>query len=154
MQVVLTITSRPKRFLSRFLKKSILRERSWLVWVALHKMCLYLKLFWSIFSCIWAKFGEILGISSYSVQIRENTDQKNSKYGHALRSGGPYLRREQFTQIITHVIINWKVVIKDSVTQELKQNNTNKYKQYKQNYACFCRYLSTKVFWTQLRCKL
>ena len=29
---------------------------------------------------------EIRSIASYSVQIRENTDQKNSEYGHFLRS--------------------------------------------------------------------
>ena len=30
--------------------------------------------------------GVILSISPYSVQMRENTDQNNSEYGHFLRS--------------------------------------------------------------------
>ena len=45
----------------------------------------YSEFFWSVFSRILTEFGEILHISSYSVQIQENTDQKNSKYGHFLR---------------------------------------------------------------------
>ena len=32
------------------------------------------------------KYGEIRFISPYSVQMRENTDQNNSKYGHVSRS--------------------------------------------------------------------
>ena len=42
--------------------------------------------FWSVFSRIRTEYGEILHISLYSVQMRENTDQNNSKYGHFLRS--------------------------------------------------------------------
>ena len=42
----------------------------------LHKKCLYSELFWSTFS----------RISPYSVQMRENTDQNNSEYGHFSRS--------------------------------------------------------------------
>ena len=32
--------------------------------------------FWSIPSRIWTEYGKILRISPYSVQMRENTDQK------------------------------------------------------------------------------
>ena len=42
------------------------------------KKCPYLEFFWSAFSRIWAKYGEIL---PYSVRMRENKDQKNSEYG-------------------------------------------------------------------------
>ena len=42
-----------------------------------HKKCK--KFFWSVFSQIRTEYGEIL---RYSVRMRENTDQKNSKYGH------------------------------------------------------------------------
>ena len=38
--------------------------------------------FWSVFLFIRTEYGEILCISSYSVRMRENTDQKNSEYGH------------------------------------------------------------------------
>ena len=46
----------------------------------------YLELFWSAFSCIRIEHGEILRISPYSVQMRENADQNNWEYGHFLRS--------------------------------------------------------------------
>ena len=46
----------------------------------------YLEFFWSAFSCISTEYGEIRNISPYSVRMRENTDQKNSKPGHFSRS--------------------------------------------------------------------
>ena len=44
----------------------------------------YSELFWSAVSCIWTVYGEILHISSYSMQMGENADQKNFKYGQRL----------------------------------------------------------------------
>ena len=41
--------------------------------------CPYSEFFWFVFSRIWT---EILRFSPYSVRMRENTDQKNSEYGH------------------------------------------------------------------------
>ena len=38
--------------------------------------------FWSILSRIRTEYGEMLRISSYSIRIREKTDQKNSVSGH------------------------------------------------------------------------
>ena len=55
-------------------------------WYRLRKKYPYLELFWSLFSRIWTEYGEIQSISVYSVQMRENTDQNNSEYGHFLRS--------------------------------------------------------------------
>ena len=52
----------------------------------MHEKCPYSKYFWSTFSRIWTDYEEILRISSYSVRMRENTDQKNSKYGYFSRS--------------------------------------------------------------------
>ena len=43
------------------------------------------EFFWSVFSSILTEYGEVRSISPYSVQMRENTDQKNSKYGLPLR---------------------------------------------------------------------
>ena len=54
--------------------------------VTLRKKCPYSESFWSIFSRIRTKYGEILCIYRYSVQMRENTDQNNSEYGHFLCS--------------------------------------------------------------------
>ena len=47
---------------------------------------LVLGVFLSIFSRIRTKYGEILRISPYSVQMRENMDKKNSENGHFLSS--------------------------------------------------------------------
>ena len=44
----------------------------------------YSELFWSAFSRIQTEYGEIFRISPYSVRMRENADQNNSKYGHFL----------------------------------------------------------------------
>ena len=36
----------------------------------------YSEFFWSVFSCIWTEYGEILRISQNSVRMRKNADQK------------------------------------------------------------------------------
>ena len=43
-------------------------------------------LFWPAFLRIRTEFGEIFRISSYSDEMRENTDQNNSEYGQFLHS--------------------------------------------------------------------
>ena len=48
--------------------------------------CPYSEDFWSIFSRIQTEYGDLLRKCPYAVQMRENTDQKNSEYGHYLRS--------------------------------------------------------------------
>ena len=48
--------------------------------------CTYSEFSWSIFLCIRTEYGGIPGICPYLVQMREKTDQKNSKYGLFLRS--------------------------------------------------------------------
>ena len=45
-----------------------------------------LEFFWSVFSRIRTENKDLLCKSPYSVQIRENMDQKNSKHGHFLHS--------------------------------------------------------------------
>ena len=53
---------------------------------ALHEKCSYSELFWSALSRIRTEYREILRISPYSVQMRENADHNNSDYGHYLGS--------------------------------------------------------------------
>ena len=53
---------------------------------ALRGKCPCSEFFWSVFSRIRTECREIRSISPYSVQIRENTDQKNLEHGHFLRS--------------------------------------------------------------------
>ena len=36
------------------------------LYLRLHKRCPYSELFWSVFSCIWTEFGEILRNSTFS----------------------------------------------------------------------------------------
>ena len=49
--------------------------------IALRKKCPYSGLFWSVFSHIQTKYGEVRNIPLYSVRMRENTNQNNSEYG-------------------------------------------------------------------------
>ena len=43
---------------------------------ALREKCPNAGFFWSVFSRIWIEYGYLRSRSSYSVQMRENTDQK------------------------------------------------------------------------------
>ena len=52
----------------------------------LQEKCPYSVFFWTVFSAIRAEYREIRSISPYSIEMRENTDQKNSKYGYFSRS--------------------------------------------------------------------
>ena len=53
----------------------------------MRKKCPYSEFFWSVFSRIRTEGRGILGISLYLVQMRENTDHKNFKYGQFSGSG-------------------------------------------------------------------
>ena len=57
-------------------------QRASLSLLSLRKKCPYSGFFWSVFSRIWTEYEEIIRISPHLVQMRENTDQKNSEYGH------------------------------------------------------------------------
>ena len=48
------------------------------------KRCPYSELFCYVFSRIWTEYGEILGMSPYSVRMPENADQSNSECRHFL----------------------------------------------------------------------
>ena len=50
------------------------------------RRCPYSELLFSVLSRIRTEYGEIRSISLYLVQMRENTDQNNSEYGHFSRS--------------------------------------------------------------------
>ena len=56
---------------------------------SLCEKCLHLEFFRSVFSRIRTECGEMRSISPYSVRMRENTDQKNSEYGHFSCSDRP-----------------------------------------------------------------
>ena len=52
----------------------------------LREKCPDLHFLWSVFSHIQTEYGEIQSISPYSVQMREDTDKKSSKYSPFSRS--------------------------------------------------------------------
>ena len=52
------------------------------------KNCPYLEFFQSVFSRIRSEYGDVYSKFLCSFQMRENTDQKNSEYGHFSRSAG------------------------------------------------------------------
>ena len=52
----------------------------------LREKCPYSGIFWSVFFRIWTEYGEMLRISPYSAQMRENMDQNYSEYKQFLRS--------------------------------------------------------------------
>ena len=54
---------------------------------SVRKKCPYSEFFWSVFSSILTEYGDLRSKSSYSVQMRKNTDQKDSEYGRFSRSG-------------------------------------------------------------------
>ena len=57
--------------------------------ITLRKKCPYSEFLWFVFSCIRTEYGKIRSISPYSVRMRENADQNNSKYGHFSRRVNP-----------------------------------------------------------------
>ena len=73
----------------------------------LRKKCPYSELFWPVFSGIRTEYGEILGISPYLVQMRENTDQNNSEYWHFLRifSRDIYFRFKTILELILYCFL-------------------------------------------------
>ena len=68
---------------------------------ALHEKCPYSEFFWSVFSRIRPEYEDL---RSKSVLIRENTDQKNSEYGHFLRTGG--LNETSICKLILLIYLN------------------------------------------------
>ena len=48
------------------------------------KKCPYSEFLWSVYSHIQTEYRDLSSKSSYSSQVKENTAQKNSEYGHFL----------------------------------------------------------------------
>ena len=71
----------------------------------LREKCWYSEFPWSVFSRIRTEYVEIFFISLYSVRMRENAVQKNSEYGHFLRSKRILLENgAQFFQVVEKVV--------------------------------------------------
>ena len=61
------------------------------------------ELFWFLFSRIRTEYGEIRSISPYSIRMRENTDQNDSKYRHFLCSGNMIFIRPFQPSVTFHI---------------------------------------------------
>ena len=80
---------------------------------------------YSAFSRISTKYGEILLISPYSIRMRENADQNNSKYGHFLRSNT--LQNSFFEEHSFSEAVQWKCFAKKGsleFPQNLQENSS------------------------------
>ena len=73
-------------YLQHIFKGVAYNERQLSLICTLREKCPYSELFWSAFSRIRTEYGEIIRISWYSIQMRENADQNNCGYKHFLRS--------------------------------------------------------------------
>ena len=60
--------------------------------VTLYENYPYSEFFWSVYSRIWTEYWGIGSISPYLVQMRKNTDQKNSDDDHFSRSAAHKFR--------------------------------------------------------------
>ena len=69
--------------------------------LSLGEKCPYSELFWSAFFHIRTEYGETRSIFPYSVQMRENTDQNNSEYGHFSRSACDKCKNDLHSRSIT-----------------------------------------------------
>ena len=64
------------------LRKSFFRKFEKFLGQSLREKCPYFEFFWSLFPRIRTDYAEILSIFPYSIEMLENTYQKNSKYGY------------------------------------------------------------------------
>ena len=58
----------------------------------------YSEFFWSAFSRFRIEYGEVRSISPYSVQMRENADQKNYEQGHFSNNDRNSYNNKSFTK--------------------------------------------------------
>ena len=105
--------------------------------------------FWSVFSRIWTKYGEIRSISPYSVRIRENSDQKKTPYldtFHAVCVEIEQLR-VNWPEAVSKGALRKKVFLRETgkhLRQRLHACNFIKKVTLAQVFSCqFCEFLRT-----------
>ena len=81
----------------------------------------YPVLFLSAFSCIRTGYGEVLRVSLYSVQMQENADKNNSKYGHFFRSV-KYFKFSDQASLVTCKSSSYSSLIHVLMNQNFKHN--------------------------------
>ena len=85
----------------------------------LREKCPYSEFFWSAFSRIWTEYGEIRSITSYSVQMRENTDPENSEYEHFSWSFSKRIITVLFINFGTFIPINENIVNQNNFVNKI-----------------------------------
>ena len=73
-----------------------------------HKCVQIQNFFWSVFSCIRTKYGEILCISPYSVRMRENTDQKKFRIWTLFTQCKVYWQRSLYLPFLDIALVGIK----------------------------------------------
>ena len=111
----------------------------------LRKKYPYWELCWSLFSRNRTEYGDILHISSCSVQIRENTDQNNSEYGRFLRSGNQYKYFAFNILLCSILIISYKTLNITWIYNE-KTKELTIYAIFYQNVTIFYRQELASLF--------
>ena len=91
--------------------KSLWRYHISFVMFTLREKCPYSEFSWSTFSPIRTEYGKIWSISPHSVQMRENTGQKNSEYWnfYALLVSGPSFMITFFSVKDLWEVCIWKI---------------------------------------------
>ena len=110
-------------------KKSMLLKKT----VTPRKKCPYSELFQSVSSRIQTEYGEIRSIFPYSVGMRKNTDQNNSKYGHYLRS--------------VMVLLKYLLLVCNSENANLLNFPSQRFEKVKQNIFLTCLRYIWIIFW-------
>ena len=86
IQLVINSTWIKNAFACKFMSSNYDAFISLFVCIELREKCPHLEFFRFVFSRIRTEYREIHSTSPNLVQMRENTDQKNSSYGHLSRS--------------------------------------------------------------------
>ena len=86
IQLVINSTWIKNAFACKFMSSNYDAFVSLFVCIELREKCPHLEFFRLVFSRIRTEYREIHSTSPNLVQMRENTDQKNSSYGHLSRT--------------------------------------------------------------------
>ena len=106
-----------------------------------------IEFFWSMFSGIRTEYRGLFCKSPYSVQMRENTDKRNSKYGHLFTSSLVLFQCCRIMQLPSYDIIlhiSWLA----SIGLEFNNNaNHRKYGKCKPIWAQCCFLYKSQTFY-------
>ena len=88
--------------------------------IILSEKCPYSESFWSVFSHIWTEYGQVLRISPYSIQMRENTGQNNSAYR--------YFFTQCYNQCLILYFQSWMILVRFVLLDEIRLEKFRSFK--------------------------